>query len=82
MPRSFHGHDVLNLIARRPAPWPLADFRAEVEAAFGEAPTFHTCHAQGMALDHLLVFLAQRGKIALTAHTIALGAVPACNHGQ
>ena len=80
MPESFHGHDILNLIARRPAPWPLDEFRAAVSAAFGDAPSFHTCSAQGMALDELLVFLLQRGKIALSDDGIALGAVPACNH--
>ena len=80
MSDSFHGHDLLELIGRRAEPWPLAVFRAEAQAAFGPAPAFHNCHQGGFTLDGLLAFFAERGKVTLTADTLALGPVGRCGH--
>jgi probable metal-binding protein len=80
MTESFHGHDLLELIGSREQPWPLAEFRVRAEAAFGAAPAFHNCHQGGFTLDGLLAFFAERGKVSLTADSIALGPVARCNH--
>jgi probable metal-binding protein len=80
MSASFHGHDVLELIASRQEPWPMEEFRARAGAAFGEAPAFHNCHGQGFTLDELLAFFNAKGKISLGLDTIALGPVGACGH--
>jgi probable metal-binding protein len=77
---SFHGHDVLELIASRGEAWPLAEFTALAAAAFGPAPKFHNCHSQGFTLDELLHFFAERGKVTLAAGTLAMGPVAACSH--
>jgi probable metal-binding protein len=68
------------LIASRDQPWPLDEFRARAGAAFGEAPSFHTCQRGGFSLDELLAFLSAKGKVSLGLETIALGPVEACDH--
>ena len=80
MSESFHGHDVLQLIASREDPWPLIEVRARAGAAFGHAPEFHSCHKQGFTLDEILAFFASKGKISLGPTTIALGPVASCDH--
>ena len=80
MSESFHGHDVLELLASRETPWPMDEFRARAGAAFGQAPAFHSCHRAGFTLDELLQFFSAKGKISLGLNTISLGPVGACDH--
>ena len=80
MSESFHGHDVLQLLASREEPWPLIEFRARAGAAFGQSPEFHSCHQGGFTLDTLLAFFSAKGKISLGPNTISLGPVGTCDH--
>lgn len=59
---STHGHEVMHMIADH-GPLSRADLANKVSAKFGETALFHTCSAQGMNLEQLLVFLLDRSKI-------------------
>jgi probable metal-binding protein len=64
MTESIHGHRVLEILEGSESPLSVRQLREVVVNRYGEDARFHTCSAQAMNLDELLVFLSQRGKVS------------------
>jgi probable metal-binding protein len=78
---TVHGHDIIDLVSQYPGGIRLGRLAEIVEERYGRLATFHTCSAQGMDLDALLVFLEARDKVRVTAGEVYPGGSPACGHG-
>lgn len=75
-----HGHEIIDLVANNPDGLTIAQLTETVAKRFGGMPRFYTCSAKGMALDELLTFLDERGKVRLRGISVYPGPSPACNH--
>ena len=80
MNESFHGHEVMRMIASAPNPYSRQQLSDAVEAEFGQNARFHTCSAQGMTLDELLQFLSERGKLTEANGRLNVARENICNH--
>lgn len=59
----IHGHEIILLVAGAKRALTHKDLHDEVARRFGAGARFCTCSADGMTLDQLLAFLAERGKV-------------------
>jgi len=64
MSQSIHGHEIMQLIHEADPPLTRQTLAAEVVRRYGQDAEFHACAGGGMTLGNLLVFLADRGKVA------------------
>jgi probable metal-binding protein len=63
MHQSFHGHELIRLIAAAESPVPEEQLHDLARLHFGDSPSFHTCSRQNLSLDELLAFLFEKGKL-------------------
>ena len=77
-----HGHAVIDFVAGHPGGIQRQCLADHVFGNFGPDVRFCTCSAEGMTLDQLLVFLAERSKIFPRGDVIFPGSSPACDHGE
>ena len=75
---SIHGHEIVELISRRPDGIRLSRLVEVVSDRFGQNVSFHSCTAVGMDLDGLLHFLEAHGKVRVQTGVVYPGAAPAC----
>ena len=80
MYESFHGHEVMRMIASAPVPYSRERLSDDVEAQFGQNARFHTCSAQSMTLEELLYFLSQRGKLTEADGLLHVAQENICSH--
>lgn len=74
MSTSIHGHEVLHFIIEQ------EPTRDQLVAAFAPEARFHTCSAEDMDLDGLLLFLAERGKISDINGRLSADPAKMCAH--
>lgn len=77
---STHGHEVMRLLGAAESGLTRAELAAAAAARCGEDASFHTCAAEGMTLDRLLVFLAERGKVVERDGRLHAELGRMCNH--
>ena len=80
MAESIHGHEVMEMILTAETPYSRAALQQAVANRFGEAARFHTCSAQEMTLDELLIFLGRRGKVVEVDGVLETSRGEICNH--
>lgn len=62
MSNSIHGHEVMRKMIDSGQAYTEDSLRLAITNWFGETARFHTCSADGMTADELIVFLAERRK--------------------
>ena len=62
MTDSIHGHEVMRKMIDSGQVYTEDSLRIAIEQWFGQSARFHTCSADGMTADELIVFLAARRK--------------------
>ncbi len=80
--QSIHGHEIIHLIHGAQPPLTRSGLDAEVRARFGPGARFHTCSAQAMTLDQLLLFLIARGKVVEIDGQLRAEMAEVCENGQ
>lgn len=77
---SIHGHEIIELVTNHPGGIPLSQLTETVSECYGCSPTFHTCSAENMDLESLLVFLQERNKVHVADGLVFPTDSPACDH--
>jgi len=80
MSESIHGHEVMEMILTAEPPYSKDELREMVKSRFGDAPRFHTCSAQDMTLDELILFLAGKGKVVEVDGVLGTSRGQICDH--
>ena len=62
MTESIHGHAVMQKMIDSGQVYTEDSLRTAIAQWFGGRARFHTCSAEGMTADELIVFLAERRK--------------------
>ncbi|HEX7579196.1 MAG TPA: DUF2492 family protein [Thermoanaerobaculia bacterium] len=75
----IYGHEVLGIIATRPAAWPVEELRTAVASAFGMGAVFQNCHGSRFDFDELIGFLSSKGKLSFQNGKVSLGSAAACD---
>jgi probable metal-binding protein len=81
MAESIHGHEVMEMILTAETPYSRAALQQAVMNRFGASARFHTCSAQEMTLDELLLFLECRGKVVEVGGILKTNRGEICDHG-
>ncbi|GEM_PF-1964613 len=79
---STHGHALLNYIIDHGGQVEFERLRDWARSAHGEQARYHTCSVEGLALDEILQFLAERQKIALHGTMVSVNAQNICGHEE
>ena len=76
----FHGHEIIELVAKYPEGIATGTLAEIVACEFGTGARFSTCSAENMSLPELLTFLCERDKAQLRDGFVFPGGSPACKH--
>jgi probable metal-binding protein len=80
MSESFHGHEVMFMMAESGKQFTRASLKAAIDEKFGADARFHTCSAQDMTAEQLIDFLDARGKFTGQAESFTADTEKVCNH--
>jgi len=80
MSGSIHGHQVMEMMLEQGEPLTPAALKARMQAKFGAEARYHTCSAQNMNADELLIFLENKGKFIHCDTGVTTTAQHICGH--
>lgn len=80
MTETIHGHEVMKMMIESGATYTRDTLRAAMVERFGEEARYHTCSAQDMTAETLIVFLAERGKFIAGDEGFRTQPDRICNH--
>ena len=77
---SIHGHDVIGMIVDSGRAWNRQELHAAIVERWGSDAKFHTCSAEGMDADGLILFLSERGKFIESDDGVVMDETKICQH--
>lgn len=80
METQIHGHDVLDFMIASRVSYTRATLVEAIHAKFGSETRFHTCSAENMNAEELIVFLADRGKFKGPESGFTVAVENICQH--
>ncbi len=81
MSESVHGHDVMALMVAQATPVLKVELLSKMSQAFGENARYHTCSAENLTAEELIIFLMGKGKMTETTAGISLVGMR-CHHAE
>ncbi|MCH1931643.1 YecH family protein [Shewanella sp. A25] len=81
MSDSVHGHDVMALMVAQATPVLKVELLSKMSQTFGENARYHTCSAENLTAEELIIFLMGKGKLTETTEGISLAGMR-CNHSN
>jgi probable metal-binding protein len=79
---SIHGHEVIQMMVESGATYTTQSLREAIHERFGSTARFHTCSADNLDADALILFLAERGKFVPADSGFSIDAGRVCGHGD
>lgn len=80
MTNKVHGHEVMQMMLESDTAYTRKTLQEAMLKRFGEDARFHTCSAEGMTADELIIFLEQRGKFVDSGEGFTTDPDRICNH--
>ena len=80
MTEQVHGHEVMKMMIEDGRAFSKASLRDAIVERFGADARFHTCSAENMTADELIVFLEDRGKFVATEAGFNTASDRICDH--
>ena len=82
MNKTFHGHEVIQMVSTSGESYTRASLRAAIVERFGKDATFYSCSESDMSPDEMIDFLKARGKFIEGDDEFAFNHEGACNHNH
>lgn len=73
----IHAHEVLHMMEGNS--YTKETLRDAITAKFGAEALFHTCSAEGLTIDKLIIFLEQKGKFKATDSGFTMDITKVCS---
>lgn len=80
MTDSIHGHEVIEMMMASGQDYTKESLEQAIIARFGEQSRFHTCSAENMTPQEMVVFLESRGKFLHSAKGFNIDPKKVCDH--
>lgn len=80
MSQSIHGHEVMHMMLELGGDFSAESLKAAMHQRFGESARYHTCSAEDLDADALIVFLREKGKFVDSEAGFNTREEHICNH--